>query len=498
MFLYFRMILVMGVSLFTSRVILDKLGIVDFGLYNVVGGIVGMLSFIKGTLSIGTSRFLTYELGTDNQKKLNRTFSTAFYAHVFLALLILAIMETGGLWFLYNKLVIPVERLVACVWTFHISIFTTIVAITQVPYSSSIMSHERMGVYAYVGIFEAAAKLLICYLISISPIDRLIFYAALVASVQLSISLFYRLYCAHYFEECRCMSVIDWSIMRSLLTFSGWNIVANLSNTLGRQGVLILINIFLASPIVAAQALAHQVSIHLLHFVDSFRSAINPQVIKLYAAGNREASRKLTLSTASYCFDLVLMLGLPAIIIMNPLMHLWLVKVPDYAVIFTQWIVVRGIIGTFSASFYTPMLAANKMKVNSMAAVYLGIGEFVLLYIVLKMGFGPMWIQYLGMVVTIMFSLIVKPYVMIKDVGYSLREIITCYYYCLKVLLLSLLMVLPVICNLSDSIAQAFLKAFLTAIAVLVSSYIFLGNVEKQKIKSVVITRYNKVFKNLQ
>ena len=157
-FLYFRMILIMGVSLFTSRVILDKLGVVDYGLYNVVGGVVGMLSFLNGTLSNGTSRFLTYELGADNKEKLQKTFSTAFYTHLLLSVIILLIMETGGMWFLFNKLSVPADRLEACVWVFQLSILTTIISVTQVPYSAIIMAHEHMSIYAYVSIFEAVAK----------------------------------------------------------------------------------------------------------------------------------------------------------------------------------------------------------------------------------------------------------------------------------------------------------------------------------------------------
>ena len=173
MFLYFRMILIMGVTLYTSRVILDKLGVEDYGLYQVVGGVVGMLSFLNGTLSIGTSRFLTYELGKGDQIHLRNTFSTAFYVHIILALIIIVLMETGGMWFLYNKLVIPDERLIACVWVFQLSILTTLVSITQVPYTAAIMAHEHMGVYAYISIFEAIAKLAVCYILSIASQDRL-------------------------------------------------------------------------------------------------------------------------------------------------------------------------------------------------------------------------------------------------------------------------------------------------------------------------------------
>ena len=490
MFLYFRMILIMGVTLYTSRVILDKLGIEDYGLYQVVGGVVGMLSFLNGTLSTGTSRFLTFELGTGNTEKLKRTFSTAFYVHVILAIIVIVLMETGGLWFLYNKLVIPPDRLDACFWAFQLSLFTTFIAITQVPYTATIMAHERMGIYAYISIFEALAKLGVCYLLSITSIDRLVFYAILIAIVQLLVAAFYRIYSIRKFSETSLLRVFDRNILKSMMSFSGWNVLANISNMLGQQGTLVLINMFFAPVVVTAQAVAGQVSGAMMQFVNNFRTAINPQVIKLYAAGDREGSKRLTLQTTVFCFDLVLLLGLPAIFIMNTIMHVWLVEVPDYAVVFTQWIIIRQIVGTFSASFYTPMMAANKMKTNSMAAVYLGIGEFFLLYFFLKLGFGPIWIQYLGFAITTVgFSLFVKPWVLIREIDYSLKEIIQCYLTCLKTLVLALLISAIPVYYLSESIPHALVKICVSGIAVCLSSYLFMDRSTKDKLKSLIASR---------
>lgn len=191
-FLYIRMLIIMGVTLFTSRVVLDKLGVDDYGLYNVVGGIVGMLMFLNGTLSTGTSRFITFELGRKDYAKLKSTFNTAFYTHLALALILALILETFGLWFLYNKLIIPIDRLHAAVVAYHISIATMIVSLTQVPYTSLIIAHEKMGIYAYISIFEAIAKLGIVYLLMITDNDRLIVYAVLLAIVQCLVALFYR------------------------------------------------------------------------------------------------------------------------------------------------------------------------------------------------------------------------------------------------------------------------------------------------------------------
>ena len=399
-------------------------------------------------------------------------------------------METGGLWFLYNKLVIPPERLDACFWAFQLSIFTTFVSITQVPYTASIMAHERMGIYAYISIFEAFARLGVCYMISITSIDRLVFYAILIAIVQLLVAAFYRIYSIKIFPETSLQKVFDRSILKSMMGFSGWNVLANISNMLGQQGTLVLINMFFTPVIVAAQAIAGQVSGAMMQFVNNFRTAINPQVIKLYAGGDREGSKRLTLQTTVFCFDLVLLLGLPAILTINTIMHVWLVEVPDYAVVFTQWIIVRQIVGTFSASFYIPMMAANKMKTNSMAAIYLGIGEFILLYIFFKLGFGPMWIQYLGFAITTVgFSLFIKPWVLIREIDYSLKEILQCYLVCLKTLVLSLLISAIPVYYLSESIPHALMKICVSALAVCLSSYLFMNRPTKEKLKSLIASK---------
>ena len=489
LFLYFRMILIMGVTLYTSRVILDKLGVEDYGLYQVVGGVVGMLSFLNGTLSNGTSRFLTYELGARNHARLQATFSTAFYVHLVLGLIVFLLMETGGMWFLYHKLVIPPERLTACIWVFQLSILTTLVAITQVPYTAAIMAHERMGIYAYISIFEAFAKLAVCYLLSVSSFDRLIVYAILIAVVQILVAVFYRVYCIRHFSESRLQKVFDKSIFRGMMGFSGWNIMANLAETLKLQGVLVLINMFFAPAVAAAQAVANQVSNAMMQFVNNFRSAINPQIIKLYAAGNEEASRKLTLQTTVYCFDLILLLGFPAIIIMDELMHLWLVEVPEYAVVFTQWIIICNIISTFSASFYVPMMAANRMKSNSIAAVFLGIGQFVVLYFLLKIGFGPVWVQYMLFIMTTGFSLIVKPLILHREINYSAKELLFCYWDCAKVLLLSSAIIFPALYLMKDGALLSLTKGVIAFISVALSSYLFLGKKTKEKLNFFLLKK---------
>lgn len=493
MYLYIRMLLIMGVSIYTSRVILDKLGVTDYGLYNVVGGVVAMLSFINGTLSIGTSRFITYELGRGDKERLWSTFNTSFYTHLCLSVIILAIMETAGLWFFYNKLVIPPERLDACFWVYQISLLTTFISITQVPYIALVQSHEDFNTYAYVSIFEALGKLGICYMVTMTMWDKLIVYAILGATIQLIVALFYRYYCNHHYKESHLSLTFDKKIFKGIMGFSGWNIIANLTETLKSQGVIIIINMFLAPVVVAAQSLANQVSIALMAFVNNFRVAFNPQIIKLYAAGDRDASKKLTLDATVICFDLVLVLSLPCIYTMKTIMGIWLVEVPDYAVVFTQYILVANIIRTFDASFYIPMMAANKIKLNSIAAVFFGVFLFIALYFILRYGGDAMWVVYMNLILAVVFSLIVKPYILWREIDYSISELASCYWTCTKVLILSLVLTYPLVHFLGESIWESAIIIFVTVLAVGVSSFVFLGN--EMRTKFIIFVK-GKIYKS--
>lgn len=472
----------MAVQLYTSRVVIDKLGADDYGIYNVVGGVVGLLSFLTGTLSIGTSRFITYELGAGDAKKLKSTFVTSFYTHLALSVIIVVLLETIGLWFFYNHLVIPNERLEAAFWVYQISILTTIVAITQVPYTSAIMAHEKMDIYAYLSIFEAVAKLLVVYLLAIAPYDKMLFYAILIAIVQLLLASFYRFYCIAKFNECKLNLTFDKSIFKKLLGFSGWNITANVAEVLKAQGVIVLINMFFQPAIVAAQAIGNQITNAMMQFINNIRTAVNPQIIKLYASGDYEGSKRLTLKSSLYVFDLLLLLGLPFILLMEPILNLWLKEVPPYTVVFAQCIVSSQIIGNFSASFYTPMLAANKIKKNSVAAVIFSFTNFAILFILLKAGGSIMWVQYINILNAVIWSYIIKPYILFKDIDYNISEMASCIFNTFKVCFVACIIVIPARLSFGNSILECISILIISAIAVLFSSYLFMYKEDKNKV----------------
>ena len=433
LFLYFRMMFTMLVSLYTSRVILQVLGVDDYGIYQTVGGIVGFLSFINGALSTGTSRFLTFELGAGDFERLKRTFSTTLTIHIGLALLVVLLAETVGLWFLYNKMVIPADKLEAAVYVYHISILTAVFTLTQVPYNASIIAHERMSVFAYVSIVEVTAKLLVVYLLGIGEFDKLKLYATLLFVVQIGLIIFYRIYCTHQFKETKFSFVYDKSILKSIAGFSGWSLFANASSALNSQGVLLLLNMFFAPAVVTARAISIQVNMAASQFVNNFRTAVNPQIVKRYAAGDIDGSRQLLLSSTKYSYYLMFMLCLPICLLARPILELWLGVVPEYTVIFLQLILTQSLFQVFDTSFYTALYAKGRLKENALLSPTLGFIQFPIIYLLFKIGCSPVSLSWTSLITYAILGLIVKPILIVRIAEYRWCEILQVFKSCLLV-----------------------------------------------------------------
>ena len=482
-FLYVRMLLVMIVSLYTSRVVLDVLGVDDYGLYNLVGGIVGMLAFLNGTLSTATSRFLTFDIGVGDFQRLKQTFNTTLIAHLFLGILVILIMETAGLWYVYNKAIIPADRLDSTLCVFHISVVTVLISFTQVPYTSLIMAHEQMKAFAYISLLEAILKLTIAYMITVSPIDRLIFYSILMFVSQLFVAMIYRTYCYKHWNESHISWKINYSTLKNLLSFSGWNIIAHIAETFRVQGLIMLFGMFFQPVVIAAQSIATQLSNGITQFTNNFRSAINPQIIKLYASQDYEESKKLTLESSVYIFELYLLFGIPIFLLIEPIMHLWLKEVPEYAVAFSRCIIASAMFGVFSAGFYTPLTAAGKLRGNSIAALCICGGQFVIAYILLKTGQDIMFVQYSYILVAMVFGIIVKPYLLIREVNYNISDFINCFKKTFIIFVSSF--ILPFILFLMvdvNTFAGFILVGITSVISVIIVSYLFLP----QKVKIII------------
>ena len=302
MFLYFRMFLIMGVSLYTSRVVLATLGVVDYGLYNVVGGIVTMFSFLNGSLGAATSRYITFELGKKNYERFNKIFNVSLLTHIFIGIIIVLLAETIGLWFFYEKMIIPEERLNAAFWVYQISIFSTLISLIQVPYNATIIAHENMKVYAYVGIVEVILKLVVVFLLVISPFDKLIFYASLLFIINIGIILFYRIYCIKRYQESRIKLCREKILYKDMFKFAGSDLIGNVSVLAQGQGLNLLLNVFFGPVVNAARAVAYQVQGAVTQFGNNFMTAVRPQIIKLYAQGEIKEMFKLVYLSSNFSY----------------------------------------------------------------------------------------------------------------------------------------------------------------------------------------------------
>lgn len=494
-FLYFRMMFTMVVALYTSRVVLNVLGVDDFGVYQTVGGVVGMLTFVNNALAIGSSRFLTYELGAGNFNKLKDTFSTVLSVHILLALILVVVAETVGLWYIYNKLVVAPERMDAAIFAYHISVLTSFITITQVPYNASIISHERMGVYAYVSIADVSLKLGVAYLLALGNYDKLKMYALLLFLVQLGVAFFYRVYCVRSFKECRYSLILKNDIFKDVLSYSGWNLFSSTTLALCNQGVLVLINAFFSPAAVAAKTVAGQVNMAANSFVNSFRTAVNPQIVKQYAANNREGSRNLLLNSTKFSFYLMLMLCIPIYLLAGSLLKLWLGVVPEYAEPFLKIAILTSLIDVFSQSFYTGLYAKGQIRENAVISFLILLPGFGFIFLLFKLGFSPIssaWVMFGAMSV---ISLIVKPLLLVKIVEYPIKPIIGVYVVCLRVALLSVPIPFLTFAALQDvnEIFKFALIVILSIISVCASTWFAGLNADmKNMVKQAVLKKLKK------
>lgn len=388
MFLYIRMFIVMVVTFYTSRVILAVLGASDYGIYNVVGGIVTMMSFLNGALSSSSSRFLTYELGKGNMDQLKKTFSASLNLHICVALLVLLVGETVGLWFFYEKLVIPNERMNAAFWVYQFSIITTMVNFTQVPFNASLISHENMSVYAYVGLYEAISKLIIVYLLQIAPFDHLIVYALLLMLNTVGIQMFYRIYTSRKYSECRFNLVNDKTIYKKLLGYSGWDLFGGVAVICQSQGINILLNLFFGPVVNAARAITFQIQGALNQFVTNFLTAVRPQLVKSFAADDYHRMYSLTFSAAKYSYLLMLALMLPLCFEISFVLKIWLGdNVPESTYEFTLIVMITYLMETFHSASLMSYHAIGRIKTGNIVGGTMMILALPLSYISLKIGF---------------------------------------------------------------------------------------------------------------
>ncbi len=391
--LYLRMLLLLLIGLYTSRVILKTLGVADYGTYNLVGGVISMFSILTSSLSTAISRFITFELGKGQSERLNRVFSTSVNVLLLLSVVVILFTETIGVWFLNTHLQIPADRMVAANWVLQCSIASFVLGLLMVPYNATLIAHENMHIFAYISILEAVLKLAIVFTLFISPYDKLITYAVLLFVVSCLIRSIYASYCKRHYEECTYHFVNDKPLLKEMTGFAGWNFLGDGSWILNNYGVNILLNLFFG-PVTglvlnAARGIATQVDHIVQTFVNNFMTALKPQITKSYASGDLEYMHKLVFAGAKYSFFLMMFFAIPICLETELILKLWLDVVPDYAVIFVQLTLLSSMCVVLGNTLITSVFATGTIRNYELVMGMMALSNFPITWLAFKMGASP-------------------------------------------------------------------------------------------------------------
>ena len=487
--LYARTFFVMIISLYTSRVVLKALGVEDYGVFQVVGGMVAMFAVISQALSSAISRYITYEIGSGNRIRLADVFSTSRVVQLVIAFIVLILGEAIGLWFMHTHMQIPEGRMWAANWVLQFSLLSFWVNLLSIPYNACIIAHEHMKAYAYISIFEALCKLGICFLLLASPIDKLVYYALLLMILTIIIRVIYTIYCRHYFEESRTSLHLHKAIFKEMFGFAGWSFFTNANYLLNNQGVNMLINVFFGVTFNAARGLANQVESAVMQFVNSFTTAINPQITKSYAAGERKQMFQLVYRGSKFSFFLMYMMALPLIFEANEVLNIWLTVIPDKTVLFVQLSLVLGMFTCFGNPSVTACMATGKIRTYSLVIGSLGLLDFPIVWLAFAAGAEIEMAYYLYIVVKVIVIL-ARMLLMKKMIGMPVSEYFT--KAILPVILVACLAAIPsfvVVMLMPQSFLRLIVSVIVGVMAVgMCSLYIGMTNGERTVVISKAVT----------
>lgn len=440
--LYFRMLLTMFVTLYTVRVVLNVLGINDYGLYNVVGGIVIMFSFISSTMSAASQRFFSFELGKNDLLQFKRTFGLMILIYGCIAIIVLILAETIGLWFLNYKMIIPPDRLVAANWVFQFSILSFLVTIMTIPYNAAIIAHENMKVYAYVSIVEVVLKLIFVFVLVGVLFDKLILYSILVFITSCITTFLYRFICKKNYPECKFQFYWNRSLFNTLISYSGWNLFGATATVLNNQGVNIMLNLFFGSVINGARAIAYQIGTTINQFVFNFQTAVNPQITKYYAQGEMKKMKELVFQSCKLSYFLLFLISMPVLIETHFILGTWLKVVPFHVVNFSRLIIIGALIDSLSYPLMTAAQATGKIKQYQAIVGGTMLLNLPISYCFLKFGYDAQTTMYVAIFISII-CLFLRLYMLRGMLDLSVKNFITTVL--LKVILITFLsLLLPV------------------------------------------------------
>lgn len=473
-FLYFRTIITLLISLYTSRVVLNQLGVADFGIYSVVGGVVSMFAVVSSAMSSSISRFVTYELGRKNSSNLSKIFSSSMNIQLLFAFLVLLLGETVGVWFVNHHLNIGNEKIYVANWIFQFSLVAFSIGILSVPYNASIIAHERMTVFAYISIMEAVLKLGACVVLIMFEGHKLQLYSVFMMLVALISIVVTGGYCIFHFKECRYHFCLDKELMKEMSGFAGWSFLNNTAWILNTQGVNVLINIFFGVTLNAARAIATQVESAIMQFVNSFTAALNPQITKSYAAGELDAMYLLICRSAKFSFFILLIPGLPIVLETEFILICWLKTVPDYTAAFVRLSIISVMINLIGNSSYTACSATANIKKYSIVTTLVGACVFPITWIFFKFGFSAI-VSYVVFIIIYMIIDVVRVLFMKKLIKFPTTLFVSSV---LKPILLTTLSasVLPLLAkvflNLDGSCLQFVMIFLISLVTTIISIYL--------------------------
>lgn len=494
-YLYLRQFVIMALSFFTTRIVLEKLGSSDYGVNNVVGGFVSMFTVLNSILQTGTRRFLSLNLGKGDQLILKHTFSTAFVIHLMVGVIVVILLETFGLWFLNTQLNIAPDRMVAANWVYQFSVFSVFLSITQTPYTAAVTSHENFSIYALMSIFDTVAKVAILFLLVWIPGDKLIIYAALLFGVGLISISIYRIYCIHNFPECKFSLYVDKRLLTDMVHFSGWSVIGNLFQVVNNQGVTILLNIFFSTLVNAARGLASTVTFTISQFVNGFIVAAEPQLVKYYGAKDTERFEKLVFDITQYTLFLLAIFAVPVFMEIDYVLKIWLVEVPEYTSAFIKITIVSSLIVNSYIMIDKAIIASGHIKQMALIGNTIPIIQLPLVYLFLKMGYSPVITylitlvpQLLGMFANLWIS---KLYINFPSRRFFLQIMLKNY------LLIAVACIVPYIVRgmMEDGFLRFLTVCSLSVLCTTALMYFFALNAEtKQMVRQKVIGKFCKKF----
>ena len=472
--LYIRMLFLMIISLYTSRVILNSLGIEEYGIYDVVGGFVAMFSMISTSLAGAISRYLTFSLAKDTPERLREVFSTSIVIQALLCIVLLIVAESVGIWFVNTQMVIPADRIIAANWVFQLSVLTTMIQLISIPYNSIIIAHERMSAFAYIGIYEGIAKLLIAFAIPYASTDSLILYAILMCLLSVSVRVLYGRYCSKHFPESKFKIVIDKKLIKSMFGFAGWNFIGASAGVLRSQGINILINIFCGPAVNAARGIAMQVNSAVSGFCSNFTTAVRPQITKLYASEEKEAYENLVIKASKFSFFILMILCIPIIVESEYIINLWLVDVPEYTIEFVCIILLLTMIDSLSSPLVHLLLACGNIRNYQIVTGGILLLNFPLAYILLKLGYSPISTVFSTIIISIICLItrlvFLKTLLRFPIKSFLIKVVIRSFI----VFILCFLFIIPIKYFISsDNFAMFTINLILTGIICIAISYIF-------------------------